>query len=91
MDTPAPLPCVLIVDDEVNILSALQRLLRREPFDDVVSPSPVAALDLVREKKPALIIADNNYLKAESEYINAMMQVMNSRLQLEKLYGNIHQ
>ncbi len=38
-----------------------------------------------------LINADNNYLKAESEYINAMMQVMNSRLQLEKLYGNIHQ
>lgn len=36
-----------------------------------------------------LINADNNYLRAESDYISAMMQVLNSRLQLEKLYGNI--
>jgi len=36
-----------------------------------------------------LIGADNNYLRAESDYITAMMQVLNSRLYLEKLYGNI--
>ncbi|MDO8899644.1 MAG: TolC family protein, partial [Bacteroidales bacterium] len=36
-----------------------------------------------------LIGADNNYLRAESDYITAMMQVLSSRLQLEKLYGNI--
>ncbi|MCK9448367.1 MAG: TolC family protein [Bacteroidales bacterium] len=36
-----------------------------------------------------LINADNNYLRAESDYINSMMQVLNARLQLEKLYGTI--
>jgi outer membrane protein len=36
-----------------------------------------------------LINADNNYLRAETEYISAMMEVLGSRLALEKLYGNI--
>ena len=37
-----------------------------------------------------LIAADNNYLRAETDYISAKMQVLNSRLQLEKLYGEIN-
>ena len=37
-----------------------------------------------------LINADNNYLKAESDYINSMMQVLSTRLQLEKSYGTIY-
>lgn len=37
-----------------------------------------------------LINADNNYLKAESDYINSMMQVLSTRLQLEKIYGTIY-
>jgi outer membrane protein len=36
-----------------------------------------------------LINADNNYLKAESDYISSMMQVLSARVQLEKLYGTI--
>ena len=36
-----------------------------------------------------LITADNNYLRAETDYISAMMQVLTSRLELEKLYGNL--
>jgi outer membrane protein len=36
-----------------------------------------------------LITADNNYLRAETDYISAKMQVLNARLELEKLYGNI--
>jgi outer membrane protein len=36
-----------------------------------------------------LITADNNYLRAETDYISAKMQVLNARLDLEKLYGNI--
>jgi outer membrane protein len=36
-----------------------------------------------------LITADNNYLRAETDYISAKMQVLTSRLQLEKLYGEI--
>lgn len=37
-----------------------------------------------------LIAADNNYLRAETDYISAMMQVLTARLQLEKLYGSVN-
>ena len=33
-----------------------------------------------------LITADNNYLKAETDYISAAMQLLDARLQLEKMY-----
>lgn len=36
-----------------------------------------------------LISADNNYVRAETDYISAMMEVLNARVQLEKLYGHI--
>jgi outer membrane protein TolC len=36
-----------------------------------------------------LVNADNNYLKAETDYISAMMQVLSTRVQLQKLYGSI--
>ncbi len=37
-----------------------------------------------------LITADNNYLKAETDYLSAMMQVLQSEVQLKKLYGNLN-
>ncbi len=37
-----------------------------------------------------MINADNNYLKAETDYISAMLQVLRSRLELDKLYGEIN-
>lgn len=33
--------------------------------------------------------ADNNYLRAETEYISAIMQVLSARVQLERLYGSV--
>ncbi len=36
-----------------------------------------------------LINADNNYLRAETDYITSIMQLLSSNLQLKKLYGNI--
>jgi len=36
-----------------------------------------------------LINADNNYLKAETDYITSMMQLLQAGVQLEKLYGTI--
>lgn len=36
-----------------------------------------------------LINADNNYIRAETDYILAMLQVLKSKLELHKLYGNI--
>lgn len=37
-----------------------------------------------------LINADNNYLRAETDYLSAMMQVLQSEVQLKKLYGNLN-
>jgi outer membrane protein len=36
-----------------------------------------------------LINADNNYLKAETDYLSAMLEVMKSDLQLRKIYGTL--
>lgn len=36
-----------------------------------------------------LVSADNNYLRSETDYISAVMQVLSTRVQLEKLYENI--
>lgn len=36
-----------------------------------------------------MINADNNYLKAETDFISAMLQVLRSRLELDKLHGEI--
>ncbi len=36
-----------------------------------------------------LTTADNNYLRSESEFLSAMMQVLTAKLQLDKLNGNI--
>jgi outer membrane protein len=36
-----------------------------------------------------LVNADNNYLRAETDYISAVMQVLSTRVQLDKLYGQI--
>ncbi|HRY98390.1 MAG TPA: TolC family protein [Bacteroidales bacterium] len=36
-----------------------------------------------------LISADNNYLKAENAYLSAMLDVLNARLRMEKLYGTL--
>jgi outer membrane protein TolC len=34
--------------------------------------------------------ADNNYLRAENDYISSIMEVLSSSLQLRKLYGNLN-
>lgn len=36
-----------------------------------------------------LTAADNNYLRAESDFLQSMMQLLNARLELDKLYSNI--
>lgn len=36
-----------------------------------------------------LVNADNNYLRAETDYISSVMQVLSAKVQLEKLYGTI--
>ncbi len=36
-----------------------------------------------------LVTADNNYVKAETDYISAIYQILSARVQLDKLYGQL--
>lgn len=51
-------PVVLCIDDEKPILSALARLLRREPYDVVTTDDPDVALDRIRTGDVTLVVAD---------------------------------
>jgi len=56
--TEPRLPLVVCVDDEPGVLSALGRLLRKEPVDFRSTTDPEEALDWVRTRDVALVIAD---------------------------------
>lgn len=49
---------VLCVDDEPNILQALKRLLRREPYTLLTADDPVAALKLIEAQPVHVVISD---------------------------------
>ncbi|MDP3029520.1 MAG: response regulator [Deltaproteobacteria bacterium] len=49
---------ILLVDDEENILSSLQRLLRRENYNVITSASPEKALEILKHEPVSLIISD---------------------------------
>jgi DNA-binding NtrC family response regulator len=49
---------VLFVDDEVNTLNALRRVLLNEPYETVFTESAKEALEILRAKKVHVIISD---------------------------------
>jgi response regulator RpfG family c-di-GMP phosphodiesterase len=49
---------ILFVDDEVNILSALQRLLRKEAYRVLTASSGEAGLTLLQKHPVDLVISD---------------------------------
>lgn len=51
-------PRVLCIDDEPNVLKSLRRLLRRENFELHTADSAEAALDLLDDLAPAVIVSD---------------------------------
>lgn len=51
-------PAVLCVDDEVNILNALKRLLRKEPYRLLTAGSAKEGLKLISEEHPQVVICD---------------------------------
>ena len=53
------IPRLLIVDDEVRILAALQRTLRREGYEVVTADSAAEALRLLDDGPVDLIVSDN--------------------------------
>lgn len=51
-------PAVLCVDDEVSILNALKRLLRREKYRVITANSAQEALDIIEKQKIQVVISD---------------------------------
>jgi DNA-binding NtrC family response regulator len=51
-------PCVLLVDDEPRILSALRRTLRREGLEIVTAESAAEALRILGERSVDAIVSD---------------------------------
>ena len=49
---------VLFVDDEVNILKALQRLLRNEPMNVLTASRPEQAIDLLEREEVQVVVTD---------------------------------
>ena len=49
---------ILIVDDEMNVLRALSRSLRKEPYEVITATSANIALDYFSEKPFDLVISD---------------------------------
>jgi response regulator RpfG family c-di-GMP phosphodiesterase len=52
------LPAVLLVDDEAHILSALRRVLRRQPYELLEASSPQEALALLAKREIAVVVSD---------------------------------
>jgi len=48
----------MLVDDDAHVISAMQRLLKRSPLEVVSAQSGEAALALLNQVQPALIICD---------------------------------
>jgi response regulator RpfG family c-di-GMP phosphodiesterase len=51
-------PTVLLVDDETHILSALKRVLRREPYAVLTASSPKDALALLAQHRVCVVVSD---------------------------------
>lgn len=49
---------VLFVDDEANILKALQRLLRHEPIQVLTASTPADAFELIDRYEPQVVVSD---------------------------------
>lgn len=56
-------PSVLIVDDDTMVLATLQVTLATEPYDVVISSSPIQALTLLPTRDFAVIISDQRMPK----------------------------
>jgi DNA-binding NtrC family response regulator len=60
---------VLIVDDDPEALSALRRLLDREPYDVITTDRPILALDWVDRKSISLAISDQRMPEMDGDVL----------------------
>ncbi|HEC99531.1 MAG TPA: response regulator [Proteobacteria bacterium] len=67
---------ILMVDDEENILSSLQRLLRRENYNVITNASPEKALEILKHEPVSLIISDQRMPEMDgTEFLEKARQI----------------
>ncbi|HEX4855201.1 MAG TPA: HD domain-containing phosphohydrolase [Limnobacter sp.] len=57
METAAE-SAVLVIDDEVNVVNAIRRTLRGEPYSVECTTDPVQALEIAKTLQPTVVICD---------------------------------
>lgn len=75
---------VLFVDDEINILKALQRLMRNESIQVLTANRPAEAFELIDQHSPQVIVSDQrmpemsgvDFLSAVRERHNDVVRMM---------------
>ncbi len=53
-------PVILVVDDDMPILTLMQSLLREFGFEPVVAASGNEAIDIARSRRPSLVLLDKH-------------------------------
>ena len=51
-------PQILVVDDELQMCNVLRRILEKEGYRVITTPDGKSALQLIKEKKPDVILLD---------------------------------
>ncbi len=67
---------ILLVDDEANILRALKRVLRREPYRLLTTTDPQEALDLVRKEAPAVVVSDQKMPRMSGSELLSQVKIV---------------
>jgi DNA-binding NtrC family response regulator len=90
---------LLVVDDEENIIRALRRLFRQEPFSVLTANSGAEGLDILSKQPVAVILSDqrmpgmigSEFLKAVKErYPHTIRIVMSGYTELESITSAIN-
>jgi DNA-binding NtrC family response regulator len=82
-----PQPTVLIVDDEENILRALRRLFRHEPFRTVSTTDPYEALSCLHDGPVAVLVTDQRMRGLDGDHLIARVKALDERIVCIRLTG----
>jgi len=77
-------PTVLFVDDDQSLLEGIRRALRGEPYEIAVAGDARAALEIIKTKKIAVVVADehmpfmqgSDFLAAAAAHYPAMVRIL---------------
>lgn len=78
---------VLFVDDEVNILKALQRLLRNEPMNVLTASRPEQAIELLEREEAQVVVTDQRMPEMSGVDMLSMIRERNPNIVRMMLTG----